>query len=131
MFALEVLARPARIAVLAAVVAAGFGGSLVSHASAAPSLPGCPSTAEIIGGFSKGLGYLVEDGSINKSEAKDARAQFTSWASEEKGLGCAMRDGMMKSGGELLDFLGLTPAQMKSAYEAGDSLAEMAAANGH
>ena len=124
--------RPARIAVLTASMAvAGLAAPFTMHTSAAPSMPGCPSTEEIVGGFSKGLGYLVEDGSLSKADARDARSQFAAWANDEKGLGCAVRDGMMKNGAEMMAFLGMTPQEMKDAYKGGQSLVEMAAANGH
>ncbi|MFM9107752.1 MAG: hypothetical protein ACKOWF_13750 [Chloroflexota bacterium] len=128
---LDRMKRPARVAIVAAAVAAGLSAPLAIGASAGPGMPGCPSTDEIVAGFNKGLGYLVEDGSVSRAEARDARAQFTTWAADQDGLGCAIRDGMMESGGDLLRFVGMTPAEMKDAYYAGDSLAEMARSNGH
>lgn len=124
--------RPARLAVVAAALTvAGFAAPIAASVSAAPEIPGCPTTTEIVSGFSKGLGYLVEDGSLSRGEARDARSQFAAWAADQKGLGCAMRDGMMKSGAKVLAFVGLTPVEMKDAYNAGQSLSAMAAANGH
>jgi hypothetical protein len=125
------LLRSARVAVLTAAIAvAGLSAPFATGAAAGPGM-GCPSTEEVIGGFSKGLGKLVEEGNLSRAEARDARDQFTSWAQAEKNLGCAIRDGMMESGSALLGFLGMTHDEMVAAYHAGDSLAEMAAANGH
>jgi hypothetical protein len=132
MFGMNRLPRPARLAIVtAAIAAAGLAAPFAGVASAGPGMPGCPTTEEIVAGFNKGLGHLVEDGSIDRAEARDARSQFAAWAEAENGLGCAIRDGMMESGGKLLDFVGLTPAEMKVEYEDGQSLSEMAKAAGH
>ena len=132
MFGFDRISKPARVALLAGgLLVAGGVAPVMPTVSAGPGLPGCPSTTDVIEGFSKGLGYLVEDGALNRGEARDARSQFSGWARDEKGLGCAIRNGMMENGGELLAFLGLTPAEMKAAYEDGMSLSEMAEANGN
>ena len=124
-----------RMALRAAIVAGVGAAALLVASPAVDASPkggpmACPTTEEIVSGFNKGLGKLVEDGEIGRAEAKDARAQFASWAKGEDGLGCAIRDGMMETGSEMLDFLGLSYGEMKEAYLDGQSLSQMAAANG-
>lgn len=120
-----------RLALRAAMVA-GIGAAtlLVAVPTANASPKGgpmaCPTTEEIVSGFNKGLGKLVESGEIGRNEAKDARSQFAAWAKAEDGLGCAIRDGMMETGAQTLDFLGMSYAEMRDAYLDGQSLSEMA-----
>lgn len=131
MFGMNRVSRSARLVVAAAALSVVGFAPMAGSVAASPGMPGCPSTADIIAGFNKGLGHLVEDGSLSRGEAKDARAQFAEWANGEAGLGCAIRDGMMDSGEKLLAFVGMTAPEMKEAYYAGQSLSEMAASNGH
>ena len=103
-------------------------------AEAAPGhLGSCPTPTEVVAHFDRGLDALVDAGDLTRGEASEAGEQFAAWARTEgaEGFDCdRIRSEMVGHGRGVLGVVGLDLGGVRRGFEDGQSLAEMADANG-
>jgi hypothetical protein len=75
--------------------------------------------------FDRGLSRLVAEGDLTRDEAREARSTFADWAEANGGDGCAFRDELIDAGRAFLDYVELSPAEIRDGFRDDQSLAAM------
>jgi len=115
-----------KIAVTLVVVAAlAMSGIALAQSSDAPATDAAPDASRLEASILERLAPLVEDGTITEDQAEAVAARLAESAMDRPhrphGFGAVP---------QALDFLGITPEEAREALAAGQTLADIAAANG-
>jgi hypothetical protein len=115
-----------KIAVTLVVVAAlAMTGIALAQTSDSPVADAAPDGSRLEASILERLAPLVEDGTISEDQAEAVATHLAETASDRP----HRRPGF-KAIGEALEFLGVTPEEARAALSEGQTLAELAEANG-